>query len=77
MDVLPGDILALTHATNLKLGPGLQQLPLTTHDSLPFIIATRAGTLRSSGRNKYLVESNGQRVSVAQHSIALRIHVLS
>lgn len=60
--VLPGDILAPAFTNNLKLGPGLQQLQGVGTE--PIIIATRAGALRNTGRNKYLVESNSQRVCI-------------
>lgn len=58
--VVPGDILTPAFTNNLKLGPGLFQTQ--NSDGHSAIVTTRAGVLRSGGRNKYFVESNGQRV---------------
>lgn len=59
--VLPGDILQPKYTNNLKLGPGLHQIQ-TSEAQAPPIIATRAGNLKTQGRNKYFVDSNGHRV---------------
>ncbi|PVF97682.1 hypothetical protein CPB86DRAFT_785639 [Serendipita vermifera] len=73
--VLPGDVLTITnaHFKNLKLGPGLHsKVPISQEnsDGQPIIFATRAGSLKNPGKNKYLIESRGQRyVPTAQESV--------
>lgn len=55
--VLPGEPVDAKHP-NLKLGPGLLQLPEGP------IISIKAGTLRHNpNRSKWYVESNSRRVS--------------
>jgi exosome complex component RRP40 len=58
---LPGEIVQAQHK-NLKLGPGLLQLPNPLGPST--IITTRAGILEHSANgSKWWVESNSRRVS--------------
>ncbi|CAG7853045.1 Exosome complex component rrp40 AltName: Full=Ribosomal RNA-processing protein 40 [Serendipita indica DSM 11827] len=67
-NVFPGHILTPPTLSNLKLGPGLYQQ--RDRDGQTSIIATRAGTLHKSGKNKYYVESNGRRyVPAAQEPV--------
>lgn len=55
--VLPGELVDARHV-NLKLGPGLLQLPDGP------VISTKAGTLcHNQNRSKWYVESNSRRVS--------------
>lgn len=62
--VLPGESVNAKHP-NLKLGPGLLQLPGGP------LISTKAGTLRhNSNRSKWYVESNSRRyVPAAQEAV--------
>ncbi|EGN98290.1 hypothetical protein SERLA73DRAFT_91563 [Serpula lacrymans var. lacrymans S7.3] len=66
--VLPGERIPAQHV-NLKLGPGLLQIPSTQKESP--VIATRAGNLEHSvNRSKWWVESNARRyVPAAQESV--------
>lgn len=53
--VLPGDVIRTNESPNIKLGPGLFQLQNSA------IVATRAGELRQTGKNKYWVQSESRR----------------
>lgn len=62
--VLPGEEVPAQHV-NLKLGPGLLQVPGVGREST--VISTRAGILNhSANRSKWWVESNSRRVRFLQ-----------
>jgi exosome complex RNA-binding protein Rrp4 len=67
--VLPGDVIRTNKSPNVTLGPGLFQ----RQDSA--IVATRAGELRQTGKNKYWVQSGGRRARVGFHLHALSIYL--
>ncbi|KIY45189.1 hypothetical protein FISHEDRAFT_49792 [Fistulina hepatica ATCC 64428] len=65
--VLPGEIVPAQHV-NLKLGPGLRQIPLQDEN---ITVSTKAGMVQHSANNaKWWIDSNSRRyVPAAQESV--------